>query len=143
MAVNIVLNKPYTYELSSEKGLIISYTPKNSDGIPLLAIQHKGRDCIWIFEDKEIIQNEALELNLVTVNLSKHLSKDLLGAKSICLSLLVPKVLLIKTKDGSASVETYCIKTTRKAVTPPQTQIGQDDSYEIIQLTGTARSKEN
>lgn len=141
MAVNIVLTKPYTYKLCSEKGLIISYTPKNSDGVPLLTIQHKGRDCIWIFKDKEIIQNEALEFNVVTVDMSKHLSKDLFGAQSICLSLLVPKVLLIKTKDGSASVKTYCIKTTRKAATPPQTQIGQDDSYEIIELTGKAKSE--
>lgn len=141
MTMNIVLTEPYTYELSSKKGLIINYTPKNSDGIPFLTIEHARKDCIWIFKDKEIIQDEALELNLVTVDLSKHLSKDLMGAPSICLSLLVPKVLLIKTKDSSASVETYCIKTTRKAATPPETKIGQDDSYEIIELTGTAKSE--
>jgi hypothetical protein len=138
--MNIALMKPYTYELSNpEKVLGIIYTPKGPGGIPHLTLQHQ--DCIRTFKGEEITESKVQGLDLVTVVLSKEL---VLGAPRVCLSLLLPEVYLI----GEAPVKTYYIKRTREAATSPATHIppintGQREFYEIIELTGTARSKED
>lgn len=140
MTTNIALMKPYTYELGNlENVLNIIYTPKGDGDIPYLTFQHQN--CSHTFKGEEITESKVQGLDLVTVVLSKKL---IVGAPRVCLSLLLPEVYLI----GEAPVKTYCIKTTREAATSHATHIppintGQREFYETIELTGTAKSKEN
>ncbi len=129
---NDIFIKPYTYELHGS-GISITYIPIDVGAIPSLTIQDK--DGTHNFKGKDIIKDDVLELSLVSVNMSKHLA----GAPNVCLSLLVPEVNLLNQKDTSALVHTKGIITTRRASSlPPNAHVGQIDSYEIINLTGTA-----
>jgi hypothetical protein len=135
MTMNVEVIKANTYEVSnSEKKLNVLYTPKDPRGVsPNLKI--KDMDKEYSFKGDEITENKVQELDLITVDISTHQP----GAPLVCLSLLVPKVNLKDPQDVE-SLTTFCIKTTRKSGSiPPEYHIGQEDSYEIIELTGKAK----
>jgi hypothetical protein len=135
MTMNVVqLIEANTYNVSNpKKALSIFYTRAGPHGIPS-KLTIEWQNCKRNFEGNEITENKVQEVDMVTVDISKHIP----GAPLICLSLLVPKINLKDQKDAE-SVATFCIKTTRKPSSiSPEYHIGQDDSYEIIELNGKA-----
>lgn len=135
MTMNAVqLIEANTYNVSNaKKALSIFYTRAGPHGIPS-KLTIEWQNCKRNFEGNEITESKVQELDMVTVDVSKHIP----GAPLICLSLLLPKVNLNSPEDAE-SVTTFCIKTTRKAGSiGPEYHIGQDDSYEIIELSGKA-----
>jgi hypothetical protein len=136
MTMNAVqLSEANTYEVSNPKKVLnIFYTREGPHGVPP-ALEIEDQDYKHTFKGAEITESKVQELDMVTVDISKHAP----GAPLICLSLLLPKVNLKDPQDVE-SVTTFCIKTTRKSVSiAPEYHIGQDDSYEIIELTGKAK----
>lgn len=136
MTMNVVqLIDANTYDMSNPKKVLnIFYTREGPNGIPSnLTLEYQN--CKRTFEGNEITESKVQELDIVTVDLSKNMP----GAPLVCLSLLLPKVNLNGPQDAE-SVTTFCIKTTRKAGSiGPEYHIGQDDSYEIIELNGDAK----
>ncbi|MGB9930002.1 MAG: hypothetical protein ACPK85_16665 [Methanosarcina sp.] len=135
MTMNAVqLIEANTYNVSNaKKALSIFYTRAGPHGIPS-KLTIEWQNCKRNFEGNEITESKVQELDMVTVDVSKHIP----GAPLICLSLLLPKVNL-NGPEGAESVATFCIKTTRKSGSiGPEYHIGQDDSYEIIELNGKA-----
>lgn len=135
MTMNAVqLIEANTYNVGNPKKVFgIKYTREGPNGVPaVLTIEHQ--DCIKTFKGKEITESKVQELDMVTVDISKHQP----GAPLMCLSLLIPKVYL-ENPQKPEPVTTFCIKTTRKAGSiGPEYNIGQDDSYEITELNGEA-----
>lgn len=135
MTMNAVqLIEANTYNVSDpKKENVIMYTRKGPNGVPaVLTIEFP--DCKKIFKGEEITESEVQELDMVTVDLSKHQP----GASLVCLSLLIPTVYL-ENPQKAEPVTTFCIKTTRKPGSiGPEYHIGQDDSYEVTELNGEA-----
>jgi hypothetical protein len=91
MTINVVqLIEANTYNVSNpKKALNIFYTRAGPHGVPS-KLTVEWQNCKRSFEGNEITENKVQELDMVTVDLSKHIP----GAPLICLSLLVHRFLI-------------------------------------------------
>jgi hypothetical protein len=126
---------PNLYQLSGGHGqhaIHITYSTSGFDGKPHFSYQDDSQGLSFAGTDIRVLEGDVGQLVSVTI-------RRTIDTGSTSFSLLLPRVLLPAGPNQSTPVHTQGITTIHRFSVLPGFNLGQDDLYSVVALSGTAR----
>jgi hypothetical protein len=126
---------PNLYQLSGTAGghaIQITYSTTGFDGKPHFSYQDGAQGLSFAGSDIRLIDADVGHLVSVTI-------RRTVDTGSTSFSLLLPRVMLPPGPNQSTPVDTQGITTIHRFSVLPSFNLGQDDFYSVVALSGTAR----
>ncbi len=129
------LVSPNLYQVSGHidgQAIHITYSTSGFDGKPHFSYQDGATGLSFAGSDIRVVEADVGQLVSVTI-------RRTVDTGSTSFSLLLPRTMLPAGPNQHTPVHTYGVTTVHRFSLLPGLNIGQDDLYTVVALSGTAR----